>query len=413
MKKLFKLNFFVFVIILLLPTYLLRLSIFGLPTNFLEILIGIAFVWALLKKDSLLTAFNKTIWILLGFIFFGLFLSAITNSNLLGEFGIIKGWFVFPIILALIAKKELPQEKIYLAIYSSAFLVALISIFYYLTDRVTFDGRLQGLFNSPNYLAMFMAPAILIGLASLKQTLANKIRTHLWTHLISLGAILFVMYQTHSYASWASLAVIFLIQGVLHPHTHMESYTNTPLNKHDNAKHNFVGVGVYAPKKNALKNFVLITILGALLISFQWQNPKFQDLVSLNKRSSFASRLMIWDSTEKILVNNWFFGIGPGNFQAEYLENQKNMPEQYLEWAVPHPHNLFLAFWLQAGLIGLLAFLGLLWYWVKIVLKKPSSVYKTISFAVMAYFLLHGLVDTTYFKNDLAILFWLNFIAIL
>lgn len=378
------LKYFVFLIILLLPTYLIKLAIFGLPINLLEILIALAFIWTLLENNLSKNIFDKKTWILIGFIFFGLFLSTIANNNFLLELGIIKGWFIFPIILVLIAKQTLTKEKIYLAIYSSGFSVALISIFYYLTNNITFDGRLQSIFNSPNYLAMFLAPTIIIGFATLKQTLKNTIQKHLLTHLISLGVILFVMYQTHSYASWASLAVIFLIQGML-----------------------------YAPKKNVLKNFTLIVIIGALLISFQWQNPKLQDLISLNKRSSFASRLMIWTSTEKILADNWFFGIGPGNFQAEYLANQKNMPEPYLEWAVPHPHNLFLAFWLQAGLIGLLAFLGLLLHWFKIVWRKPNGVYKTISLAIMAYFLLHGLVDTTYFKNDLAILFWLNFIAIL
>jgi O-antigen ligase len=384
MKTVINLENFVFAIILLLPTYLLKLAIFGLPTNLLEILISLAFIWTLTKKHNFRNIFTTKIWLLIGFIFFGLFISTIANENFLSGLGIIKGWFIFPILLAVIAKKELTKEKIYLAIYSSAFLVAIISIFYYLQGFITFDGRLQSIFNSPNYLAMYLAPAILISFANLKQALKNKNQTHRLTHLISLGAILFVMYQTHSYASWASLVVIFLIQGML-----------------------------YAPKKNVLKNFTLLVILGALLISFQWQNPKFQDLVSLNKRSSSASRLMIWNSAEKILTDHWFFGIGPGNFQAEYLANQKNMPELYLEWAVPHPHNLFLSFWLQSGLIGLLAFIALLIHWLKIVLQKPNSVYTIIALAIMTYFLLHGLVDTTYFKNDLAILFWLNFIAIL
>lgn len=35
------------------------------------------------------------------------------------------------------------------------------------------------------------------------------------------------------------------------------------------------------------------------------------------------------------------------------------------------------------------------------------------SLGIMFYFLLHGLVDTTYFKNDLAVIFWLNFMMLL
>jgi len=31
---------------------------------------------------------------------------------------------------------------------------------------------------------------------------------------------------------------------------------------------------------------------------------------------------------------------------------------------------------------------------------------------VMLYVLVHGIFDTTYFKNDLAVVFWLNFLAL-
>src|SRR5665647_322336 len=134
MKKLFSLDSFVFAVILLLPTYLLRFSILGFPTNFLEILIGIAFIWALFEKKwfiNLEKTFDKKTWFLFGIIFLGLITSAIANNHYLAELGIIKGWFIFPIILALIAKKELSKEKIYLAIYLSASIVAVISLGYY------------------------------------------------------------------------------------------------------------------------------------------------------------------------------------------------------------------------------------------------------------------------------------------
>lgn len=387
MKKIFSLESFVFAIILLLPTYLLRFSIFGMPSNFLEILIGVAFLYYLGKKNiyaELKNSFNKKTWILLGIIFFGLVLSTVVNKNFLTGLGIIKGWFIFPIILALLAKNVLSKEKIYLAIYLSATIVAIISFVFYLQNIVTFDGRLQGVFNSPNYLAMYLAPAIIIGVLGLFFAPQKKTQRHLWLQIMSLGIILFVMYQTHSYASWVALAVIFLTLGMF-----------------------------YEGKKSRIKVLTGLVFLSVLLVLFQWQNSKFQDLISLSSRSSLYSRLMIWHSTEKILADNWLFGIGPGNFQAQYLANQKNMPEPYLEWAVPHPHNLFLSFWLQAGLIGIISFLLLLWHWMHLVLKQEKSQWQVLAIGIMLYFLLHGLVDTTYFKNDLAILFWLNFIAVL
>jgi O-antigen ligase len=78
-----------------------------------------------------------------------------------------------------------------------------------------------------------------------------------------------------------------------------------------------------------------------------------------------------------------------------------------LEWAVPHPHSVYLAFWVETGLVGLIGFLWLVISWFKKILQAENDGMKVVLFGIMAYFLLHGLVDTTYFKNDLAAVFWL------
>ena len=139
-----------------------------------------------------------------------------------------------------------------------------------------------------------------------------------------------------------------------------------------------------------------------------------RDLATRDERSSFSSRIMIWKSSIKILKDNWVVGIGPGNFQETYLQYQKYSPP-YLEWAVPYPHNIFLAFWIQAGIIGLVGFLLLIssWFWKVLKNKKPQDEnLRCAVLGVMFYILLHGLVDTTYFKNDLAVIFWLCFMAL-
>jgi O-antigen ligase len=121
---------------------------------------------------------------------------------------------------------------------------------------------------------------------------------------------------------------------------------------------------------------------------------------------------MIWQSAEKVLENSWVWGIGAGNFQEKYLEYQKYFAP-YLEWAVPHPHNLYLALWLYGGIFGLVGFLALVFFWFSALFrsqKNPSL--RFIGLGIMLYVLLHGLVDTTYLKNDLAVLFWLLFALI-
>jgi len=164
-------------------------------------------------------------------------------------------------------------------------------------------------------------------------------------------------------------------------------------------------------KKIKLKAIGIVLGVAILLFIFsQAGKNKYNDFSHFTERSSLSSRTMVWKAAEKIISDNWFLGIGPGNFQTKYLEYQKYFPP-YLEWAVPHPHNIFLSFWLQSGLAGLIGFLGLIYLRIK---ETSENVFNknalaTLSTAILIYILIHGMVDTTYFKNDLAIVFWLFF----
>ena len=314
----------------------------------------------------------------------GLFLSVFFNDNLKAGLGIIKGWFIFPLALALMAV-DLFRDKKSRALgffYGSAVGVAFLALAGYFLGQMTYDGRLRGIFNSPNYLAMYLSPAILIGL-TLAQNKNVKIKTENYNlsiksfYGLSLVMMLGVLYLTYSYAAWIALALTMVIIFILN-------------------------------KKFAVKLAFLVLLLLGALFYFQADKSKWADFVSLNERSSLASRSMIWQSAGKLIQDNPFWGVGSGNFQEKYLEYQKYFPP-YLEWAVPHPHNLYLAFYLYAGITGLLAFLLLIFLWMKKIILQKKETIAIIALGIIIYFLLHGLVDTTYFKNDLAVIFWLAF----
>ena len=379
MEKIFKLENFIYLTIVSMPAYLLRVSFFGVPTNIFEMMAAIAVVWFVIERRAFkiaLRGYGKyfiPIVMLLG----GLALGTLFGGSYLIGLGIIKGWFVIPIIFAFVALAAAGKEKgraILEAVYVSALLVAGAALVYFFLGKMTYDGRLEAFYGSPNYLAMFLAPAIVIGVAFF----AERKRFY----VISLPIILGALYLTFSYAAW--LAVFMAVGSLIY----------------------LGGVG-----RNKWKNTLLIGLIAGVAIFFQIGTGKFEGLVRLEERSSLASRMMIWKSAGKIIADNPFLGIGPGNFQDRNLEYQKYFPP-YLEWAVPQLHNLFLAVWLQAGLVGLAGFLVLLGLWFKDLsdgLEKRVGREVAVAGAIMVYMLAHGLFDTTYFKNDLAVLFWLTF----
>jgi O-antigen ligase len=245
---------------------------------------------------------------------------------------------------------------------------------------------------------MFVAPGIFLGYFFLKEFVLNRLPhvdvlhlsrkdihclcIALW-HIFSLVVILLTFYFTYSYAAWISIlatsAFLFILK--------YPAFSRT----------------------NAIKIALTFFLILILFFATQLHNPKFSDLLSGDSRSSFASRITIWDASLKMIANNSVFGIGAGNFQNTYLTYQKYFLP-YLEWAVPQPHNLFLAFWLEAGAIGLTGFAMIIYCifssLVGAIKKRQAGDLAYLFIAFFLCILLHGLIDTTYWKNDLSFLFW-------
>jgi O-antigen ligase len=151
-----------------------------------------------------------------------------------------------------------------------------------------------------------------------------------------------------------------------------------------------------------------------MIVLSQWNTPRFEHFFDPDLRSSFASRLMIWKSAKTMIVDSPLFGIGPGNFGSCYLSYQKYFPP-YLEWSVPEPHNIFLAFWLGSGLLGLFSFSFLLLWWFRTIFseikKGGNRLILSALTTIMLAILIHGLFDTTYWRMSLAYMFWIVFFA--
>lgn len=376
-----------------LPVYLIKIKIGWLSSNALELLIGLLLIVQILNRQIKYKIFSTGYAAAAFFIFSGLFLSTVANGNYYVGLGAIKGWFIFPIVFGIVFYDALIKDgrllkKSLLALFYSGAAVSVIGIMYKFSGIVTFDDRLKIFWDSPNQLAMFLAVPFLIGVLRIEKSgfeefrelRSRKEKAGLWKNgaiIFGILLIFFNLYFTYSYGAWLAIAVAL------------------------------VGIFWLKYKEKLRRKYLFIMILIFISIIGAISLGKFEQIKNLGDRSSLASRVTIWKSAGLMIENNPIFGIGPGNFQEKYLEYQKYFPP-YLEWSAPQPHNIFLAFWLESGLVGLAGFI-----WLLILFFRDNK--KTIKndrdlgilfLAIITYILAHGLVDTTYWRNDLAVAFW-------
>jgi len=468
------LRYGIYLIVFLMPTYLWRTEIFSIPTTLLELMIYVLFLMWLAGKiyfyfkttssPSLLRrgfiqflnfSISQFPRLILGIIllFLGLTISTILSNNIRVSLGIMKGWFIDPLLFFLVLVNTVKTKKQIANLFSiwtlSGLTVAIISLVYLITGNLTYDGRLKAFFLSPNHLAMYLSPPFLMLLIFL---LRGKIAGGGELKILDIGnwklgnwkleigkfgnweiewlldnifqvsgiIIIFIsLYFTHSYGAFLGIAaailyfIVFryklLLRGaranaVCEKATRQSSCDSSRIMARDCR-------APFRYRSTSLAITVMIVLCLFILSSFLFLSAdKFQQIINSNNRSSFHSRLMIWNASREILKDNFIFGIGPGTFQKVYLDYADKFSEPYLEWAVPQPHNIFLAFWLQTGMIGLAGFVLILIWFFDDVLKHKSATYNlqlAIPIILMIYFLIHGLVDTTYWKNDLSLMFWI------
>lgn len=115
----------------------------------------------------------------------------------------------------------------------------------------------------------------------------------------------------------------------------------------------------------------------------------------LFKEWSGKVRLVMWKETRQMLANRPILGAGLGAYPAAIKPYHKATWMEIFQY----PHNILLNLWSEVGLLGVLAFSWILFNWLRHG--------KKIALPIVAAILIHGLVDVPYFKNDLAVLFWL------
>lgn len=379
--------------IVLSPLYQIRFSVGFIATNVLDVLLGVSIVFhvvALLgSSESKQNARNifrghTLFWTGCLFLFVGLVTSFTITPTSVG-LGILKSWFFLP-FAAVVLHRVLflgRTQELLKAVIAGTLATVFGGLVYFFSGTLTYDGRLSAFFLSPNHLAMAIAPGIvLVWFLWARNTQNYSSRRAL--AILASALCIFVLFQTRSAGAVAGVCVSTIAGEVL---------LAQAANK----------------RKIVIAALFMILVMGIFAWVFR---SNIESIFSLDNRTSLASRLMIWRSALHIARDHPIVGIGPGNFQSRYLEYQ-SFYSPYLEWAVPQPHNLFLAFWLQTGVAGVVGFfLMLLFILFRIREALLSRTYneaqrtQIAALAAILCVLVHGLVDTPIWKNDLSLVWW-------
>ncbi|MCF7906669.1 O-antigen ligase family protein [Patescibacteria group bacterium] len=390
-----------FLILALLPAYQIRWQLFGIPLTFLEILILISFlVWLIKKikiKEKIFSLAIKKNRSTLALFFFwvlvsggAIFLSPVGRAGA----GFWKAYFLEPFLFLIVFLDVLKKKKDFL--WAGAALVSsgIIVCFYSLCQKIVGQGvwstevwgqsqilRVTGFFSHPNFLGLYLAPLFILGLGLIFfQFRKEKIKLVLSTFLLLILCGLSFIFAR---AEGAIVAIILIL---------------------------FLGGLIYAP---ARKWTLVLFLIFVLLISFY---PSFRSGIAEKvflRDLSGRLRINIWQGAWQIIKDGPILGQGLGGYQVLAPQYQKPYygPDGSGLVSVethPYPHNLFLALWLELGLLGLVIFFLILFRFFEIGFRKirEEPILVGSLMGAMLVILIYGLVDTPYFKNDLAILFW-------
>lgn len=381
-------------IIIFLPSYLWRFEILSLPSTFLEVMIIILLgVWIIYhkpyKKEFWPAKVLEKKWFYLSLLWLVASFVAWLYNPTFKSLGIWRAYFLEPVIFFVILSTSLNNIKDYrLIIKSLAFLVFYLAIFAIIQNftganlAAAYDypntKRLTSVFSYPNALSLLTAG--ISGFLLAYYFWAQK----KWEYL-ALGVLgMFLSWWSVSQGALVAILLALIFFGAV-----------KILNKLKQRKYKIFFFAI-------IVSFLLIFLFSSFSRSFYQQ--LFHPVLDL-QASSLEIRSSQWQETWKLLKDNWFKGAGLNGYQVKLINYHQ---EQWLEIFM-YPHNIFLNFWTELGFLGLSAFLLLL-YFIAQEIKKLFKNKQAMAWPLLFFWLIwliHGLVDVPYFKNDLSLLFFI------
>ncbi len=356
----------VYGIILLLPTYLLRFSVFGIGVNVLDCIIGLAFIIFLVRDYTHISLGNWK-FIMGSFLLIG-GISVIVSNDHVAALGLYKSYIIAPVLVGVMILTTKPSLQKILAVLGMQLLgLSIVGAIQYLTgfgipapwNVRGNEFRVTSVYDYPNAVGLLFGPVIAMMAAWI---LHVKTQRQVWLQLSIVGVLIITAAKTDG-------AIIAIIAAL-----------------------------VFSMLFTKLRWWVVgISIIGCIA-ALAWEPTRS---IILLQDTSGEVRLALWQGTLALLYDNPLFGAGLAGFPQLYAEYKLDRHVELLLYS----HNLFLDFWVQLGLGGLLWLVVVIVKFFRDLLSRQNP-QNIVLMSGMVAILVYGLVDVPYFKNDLSVLFW-------
>src|SRR3989339_1352582 len=427
-------------IVAFLPTYLIRFSIGFVPMTLLEGMILVLFgVWGVkgviarsdrrerrgnppiseiagdcfaplrsARNDKhffpAMTPWNWLIFILLVIATISMFIS----PNLRGAAGAWKAYFIEPILFLMVflnvIKKKKDLELIFYALGFSAIYISLFAIYQKFTGfaipypwQEEAVRRVTSFYRFPNAVGLYLAPIVVLYIGWFLEKLSSK--DYCSSVAVAESRTFFSNKLKFNFSINSKIKFLFFQLTVI-----LLSILSIIFAESEGAYAGILAgcffLGIIT-KKLRWSTLIFGAIFAIIILSvpqlrnYTWRQISFQE-------DSGKVRTQMWQETWEMLKDRPILGAGLAGYQETFDAYHKARHiEIYL-----YPHNLFLNFWSELGLSGLVVYLIIVTTFFYQLLRKRDSQLKITLCATMIALLVHGLVDAPYLKNDLSILFW-------
>ncbi|QQG52425.1 MAG: O-antigen ligase family protein [Candidatus Falkowbacteria bacterium] len=426
-----RLDLAVFLITALLPAYLLRFNVLGVPLTFLEAMILISFaVWFLKNVAPNLKTWLKNRqertpypfgWEIIAIIIISFVAIAVAGFNA-SALGIWKAYFFEPILLFILVMNVLPgdkgRQKILLALLLGAAAVSLWGLFQQATGFFIFNPfwadastrRVVSFFGYPNAVGLYLAPLVLIfsgWLLSIKGWESKETISKLIIGLVILISLLTIYFAKSEGAIIGILAGAFLCLFFANRKTRIASIGLAAIV--------IIAIFIIPTLKTYASDKILLHDLSGEIRRRQWTETmmslKDWKVITGNGLSAYQTAVAPYHQ-EGIFFNRDKIE----NFDAKLRASAELRAKYWQPVEIyMYPHNIFLNFWSELGILGALAFTWLIgkYLFISLNLFFQKKNYLILGlFGAMAVIVVHGLVDVPYFKNDLSAMFFV-FLALL